>query len=228
MGGVAGVRRQGGETKADADRTRAARWNPKKPDRTRAALFLPSEVGDGRVADAQRGRACARAPRPQRCRGGGGLCGDLFFGRNGGGCVPHNATECEERDASRARPQPFLPTVCLGAAAAPAFRDAPQTTPGFRGTLGNNKKKVARWGHPPRGVKRLRNPHACTQSTRGTLPHLKRAARTGHVRRGETALPASGPLPVRVRFFAFDHAVRTRSASAAVAPEGEESHSEWG
>eukprot|EP00661_Eupelagonemidae_sp_cell13_P007241 gene7241-biopygen10556 len=35
---------------------------------------------------------------------------------------------------------------------------------------------------------------------------------------GETSVPASGPLPVRVRFFDFYRAARVRSASAAVAP----------
>eukprot|EP00661_Eupelagonemidae_sp_cell13_P024343 gene24343-biopygen14943 len=36
----------------------------------------------------------------------------------------------------------------------------------------------------------------------------------------ETATPASGPRPVRVRFFKFYRASRVRSASAAVSPRG--------
>eukprot|EP00661_Eupelagonemidae_sp_cell13_P012686 gene12686-biopygen4958 len=41
-----------------------------------------------------------------------------------------------------------------------------------------------------------------------------KADRTGFM--GETALPASGPRPARVRFFEFYRAARVRSAPAAV------------
>eukprot|EP00661_Eupelagonemidae_sp_cell13_P011007 gene11007-biopygen18356 len=40
----------------------------------------------------------------------------------------------------------------------------------------------------------------------------------GHRVQGDTALPASGPRPVRARFFEFYRAPRIRSASAAVSP----------
>eukprot|EP00661_Eupelagonemidae_sp_cell13_P008212 gene8212-biopygen1571 len=64
------------------------------------------------------------------------------------------------------------------------------------------------------------DPHTGANGLRRGGGHRQSGRR--HIRhpQGETATPASGPRPVRVRFFEWHRAPRVRSASAAVFPRG--------